>query len=124
VTDEETDDGKVIRTNLSSSQADALGQVAFNPEHLDLELNREEKLRVTALMFAIRQYTDFIIKDADMYNAIVMRNGTIKPASTNSVVNMAIEFHQFLRGDFVERQPLIEDERGAQGEGLQADDPE
>lgn len=95
----------------SDDQNEALEMVAFDPTRQHLDLTKDEKLRTTALMLAIKQYTDFICKDADMYKEIMMRNGSMKPATVSGVVSMAIEFEAFLLGRYsAGNRPAIEDE--------------
>lgn len=73
-------------------------QGAFDAAAEPLDMSKGEKMRTTALMLAIKYYTDTICKDADMYNAIVMRNGTMRPATSLGVINAALQFENFLLG--------------------------
>jgi hypothetical protein len=93
----------IDRSHEDPAAMAALDHVAYDPTRTHLDLNKDEKLRTTALMLAIKQYTDFICKDADMFNAIMMRNGSMKPATVSGVIRMAIEMEKFIRGRFPEQ---------------------
>ncbi len=77
---------------------------AFDPGTQYLDLTKEEKRRTTALMMAIQAYSNLIIKDAEMYEAICREQKRenegpkIKPATVDAMVLAAIQFDHFISG--------------------------
>lgn len=83
--------------------------VAFDPTRQTMDLNKEEKRRTTALMMAIQAYSNLIIKDAEMYVAISRENDRkeapkIQPATMHAMVDAAIQFDRFIRGDYDQKE--------------------
>jgi len=71
-------------------------KAVFDPADEGLMLNRAEKLRSTALLLAIKYYSDTIVKDGALYNALKLDNVQLQPTSYERVVDIAIEFAIFL----------------------------
>lgn len=70
----------------------------FEPEtDLQLDLTKLEKLRATALTLAIRYYVETIVKDGELYRAMVKTGAQLKPAAVGGVIECAIGFEHFLR---------------------------
>lgn len=75
-----------------------LEDVSFNPALQALDLTKEEKLRATALMLAIKYHADTIVTDAPMYKALVKNQAHLEPSTVHKVVDIAMQFDDFLRG--------------------------
>lgn len=67
-----------------------------------LDLTHEEALRATALVMAIRYHSDAVIKDGAMYQQKKLDGSNIEPTSTTLVLQWAIDFERYLRGDYAE----------------------
>jgi len=68
---------------------------------MNLDLSREEKRRVTALMLAIQAYSHLIIKDGMQLHeaADLARRGEypkLEPATINAMVEAALQFDYFI----------------------------
>lgn len=79
--------------------------IAFDPSRMHLDLLKEEKRRMTALMMAVQAYKELIIKDADYlreaHNQARSNNGpAIQPATIDAMVEAAIKFDMFIAGEF------------------------
>jgi hypothetical protein len=79
--------------------------VAYDPTQMTVDLTKAEKRRTTALMLAIQAYEKLIIKDAEMFRAVVAEAGrsngpVIQPATMNAMVEAAINFDDFIAGKF------------------------
>jgi hypothetical protein len=63
-----------------------------------MEFTKPEQTRITALMLAIRYYTDTIVRDAQMYHVLKADDGNkpIMPASSSQVVAIAAEFEDYI----------------------------
>lgn len=73
---------------------------AYDPMFEQLMMAREEKIRATALVMAIKYVTDTVIKDAEMLRELKHdTNQKIKPTHHMHVVEAAIEFERFLLGE-------------------------
>lgn len=79
---------------------------------MNLDLNKEQKMRTVALMLGIRYYTDTIIKDPAYLQVMIAREKEmqfsndpgkelwhLRPANVHSVIHCASEFEQFLLGN-------------------------
>lgn len=73
-----------------------VGDLGFDVENMELDMTREEKLRATALLLASRYYVETICKDGALYTAMVMRGETLSPATSNGIVGIACQFHDYL----------------------------
>lgn len=87
-----------------------------------LDLTKDQKLRMAALMLAIRYHVDTIIKDARYLELMLQKEKEAKfsndpdaaiwhlnPSTTERVVQIAQSFESFLRG------PSIDEERKPRG---------
>lgn len=74
-------------------------QPAFDVENMSLDLNPDQKIRVTALFMAERFYTQTIVSDGGLYQAMVNKGVEFIPASYEKVVTIAVAFEAFIRGD-------------------------
>ncbi len=78
--------------------------VAFDPTTQHLDLTKEEKRRTTALVLAVNAYEKLIIKDAEMYHAIMREKDRdpaaprIQEATIDAMVAAAIKFDAFIAG--------------------------
>ena len=66
------------------------------------DLTKGEKLRTTALMLAIRFYTDTIVKDAQMYQTMMAGGKNMRPASSEGVIEVAANFELYIQNGVVE----------------------
>ncbi len=73
---------------------------AANLPDIKLEFNKDEQLRVTSLMLAIRYHEGTIVRDPGMYQQLKMSNVEIKPTQAKQVVLQAIIFEEYLRGNY------------------------
>lgn len=63
-------------------------------------LTHDETVRGSALSLACRYYTETIVKDGDLYREMVRDNKVLKPATYGGVIEVALSFEAFLRGEF------------------------
>lgn len=63
------------------------------------KLNHEELLRATALSQACTYYINTIVHNGDLYREMVRDNRVLKPATYLGVVETAISFEAYIRGD-------------------------
>ena len=73
-----------------------VGNPGFDIENTELDMTREEKLRATALLLASRYYVETICKDGALYTAMIMKGEQLKPATSNAIVGIACQFHDYL----------------------------
>lgn len=67
---------------------------------MELDLTKDEKLRTTALIMAIRYHVETIVKDGVLYQAMRMDPEThLKPTTSMAVVDIARQFARFLSGE-------------------------
>ncbi len=65
---------------------------------MPLDLTKEEKLRVTALMLVIRYHVETIIKEGTLYQAMRMDPEVhLRPTTTMMVIDIAGNFEEYLR---------------------------
>lgn len=69
---------------------------------MPLDLTKVEKLRCAALTMAINYYIETICKDAALYTAMTMKGDTLKPATYDGVVAVALRFEDYLTGKIKE----------------------
>ena len=74
---------------------------------MPLDLTKDEKLRCAALTMAINYYIETICKDAALYTAMTMKGDTLKPATYDGVVAVALRFEAYLAGKI--EAPRIEE---------------
>jgi len=77
--------------------------VAYDPTQQHLDLSKDEKRRVTALLMAIQAYRELIIKEAGYLEKVAdlaRRNEgpAIKPATIDAMVDAAFKFDAFIAG--------------------------
>ena len=88
---------KVIK---ESSMQDAAEALAENPIQLEGQrLTHNETIRGSALAIACRYYTDTIVKDGELYREMVRDGKVLKPATYIGVIEVALAFEAFMRGD-------------------------
>lgn len=75
---------------------DLLPAPAFDPGSVILDFNKEEKLRMTALMLATRYHTESVIKEGGLYNAMKMSGENLRTLTPELVVETAIIFEKYL----------------------------
>lgn len=75
-----------------------LEEVAYDPTRATLDLTKEEKRRTTALMLAIQGYQHLIVKDPQMYTAMVAGGKQLHPATIHGMVEAAVQFDLFISG--------------------------
>ena len=83
--------GKKSMTQLGIDLADE--HIAKNA------LNHDETLRGTALSLACRYYVETIVKDGDLYREMVRDNRVLKPATYCGVIEVALAFEAFIKGE-------------------------
>ena len=66
----------------------------------DLEMTKDEKLRVTSLMMAINYHRETIVHDPGMYQQLKMDNKILSPTTAHMVVAQAAIFEMYLRGGY------------------------
>jgi hypothetical protein len=94
--------------------------MAYDPGTQYLDLSKEEKRRVTALLMAIQAYNNIIIKDADLYSAVVRDAGRdpeapkIHPATMDAMLEAAIKFDRFISGSSVDKRSGEEPAKSAE----------
>lgn len=78
-----------------------------------LDLTKNEKLRVTALMMAINYHRETIVHDAAMYQQLKMDNKILSPTRAHKVVAQAVIFELYLRGGYDEAVAKFAEEDAA-----------
>jgi hypothetical protein len=88
---------------LKGQVADAAGMPNV-PEilNMSLDLDRDEKLRATALMMAVSYHKETIVKDGQMYQTMKANGTNFKTTDPRQVVDAAIVFEGYLRGHYNE----------------------
>lgn len=74
-------------------------ELADKPLDLSAGLTHDETLRGSALSIACRYYTETIVKDGDLYREMVRDNKVLKAATYIGVIEVAMAFESFLRGE-------------------------
>ena len=87
---------KVKRKKIIKTSRTKVGNPGFDIENTELDMTREEKLRATALLLASRYYVETICKDGALYTAMIMKGEQLKPATSNAIVGIACQFHDYL----------------------------
>ena len=67
--------------------------------NMQLDLTKDEKLRTTALMLAVRYHQDTVVKEGELYQQMKMDQKQLRTTSAKIVVEYAWEFEQYLRGE-------------------------
>lgn len=116
-------EGDVVPVDQDGRAADLSvlkeANVAFDPTTQHLDLNKDEKRRVTAIMLAITAYRDLIIKDAEYLRtaADLAERGkgpALRPATIEGILDTAVCFDALIEGKH--QQPVEETGRAmAQG---------
>lgn len=76
--------------------------LAETPTDLGNGLTHDETIRGSALALACRYYVETIVKDGDLYRELVRDNKVLKPATYMGVIEVALAFETFLRGELSE----------------------
>ncbi len=76
-----------------------LGEDLASPDVEKSSLTHDETLRANALALACRYYVETIVKDGDLYREMVRDNRVLKPATYCGVIEVAISFEAFIRGE-------------------------
>ena len=79
----------VDRLEIPATIDDAIG---------DLDLTKDEKLRVCALLLAIQYHLKTIIADADYLKVMIKNDMHLEPTTADKVVRQAQAFEAYLRG--------------------------
>jgi hypothetical protein len=99
---------KVLKESDMQESADALAE---NPVQIEGgRLTHDETIRGSALAIACRYYTETIVKDGDLYREMMRDNRVLKPATYIGVLEVAISFEAFLRGDLKRTADAIVEE--------------
>ena len=85
-------------------------RLAKKPIELSEGLTHDETLRGSALSLACRYYTETICKDGDLYREMVRDNKVLKPATYGGVLEVALAFELFLRGDLEKTAAAVTEE--------------
>lgn len=92
--------GIIQHTDATPEVKAELKHIAFIPDDEPLSLTKPEKLRTTALLFAIQHVEKTICNDAQMYQALKADGKTLVAASVPYVIESAINFEAFLLGRY------------------------
>ena len=96
---------KVLKQKDMEESAEALAE---NPVSIEgSRLTHDETIRGSALAIACRYYTETIVKDGDLYREMVRDNRVLKPATYIGVIEVALSFEAFLRGDLARTADAI-----------------
>ena len=76
--------------------------------NMQLDLTKDEKLRTTALMLAVRYHQDTVVKEGELYQQMKMDQKQLRTTSAKIVVEYAWEFEKYLRGESETVQRLEE----------------
>lgn len=68
----------------------------FDPMNQTMEMSKDEKRRMGALVLAIKYHVDTIVQDAGMYKALVKSGAHLKPTHVMQVVEIAVAFDAFI----------------------------
>lgn len=85
----------------------AVGEVAGIPQvreilDMSLDLNKDEKLRATALMMAVSYHKETIVKDGGMYQTMKANGTNLRASAPTQVIDAAVVFEGYLRGQYNE----------------------
>lgn len=69
---------------------------------MSLDLNKDEKLRATALMMAVSYHKETIVKDGNMYQTMKANGTNLRASQPAQVIDAAIVFEGYLRGHYNE----------------------
>jgi hypothetical protein len=83
--------------------------MGYDPAIQSLDLTKNEKRRVTALLLAIQAHDKMIVKDADLYRELSSdrqrRNESpLTPASIEAIIDAAVLFDAFIEGQFQRKE--------------------
>lgn len=78
---------------------DATERLTQQPIELSSHLTHDECIRGSALSIACRYYVETIVKDGELYREMVRDNKVLKPATYVGVIEVAMAFEAYLRGD-------------------------
>ncbi len=67
-----------------------------------LQLDAATGVRMTALMMSVKYHAETTIKDGQLYQQIKLENKPIETLTNSKVLQTAIEFERYLRGDYAE----------------------
>lgn len=81
------------------SHEDFIKKIDDNKADVFGRLTHDETIRATALAQACGYYVQTICKDGNMYRELVRDNKVLKPATYIGVIETAISFEWYLRGD-------------------------
>lgn len=90
---------------------------------MQLDLDKDQKLRAAALMMAIKYHLDTICRDPMMYQQMKMDGRVFQPTMAKNVVAEALLFETYLRGDYAQIVQIGLDEM-AEAFGEQVGGPE
>lgn len=69
---------------------------------MSLDLNKDEKLRATALMMAVSYHKETIVKDGQMYQTMKANGTNLRSSEPRQVIDAAMAFEGYLRGHYNE----------------------
>lgn len=69
---------------------------------MSLDLNKDEKLRATALMMAVSYHKETIVKDGAMYQTMKANGTNLRASQPIQVIDAALVFEGYLRGHYNE----------------------
>jgi hypothetical protein len=69
---------------------------------MNLELSRDEKLRMSALMMAVSYHKDTIVRDSQMYQTMKLNGANFRATDSKQVLDAALVFEGYLRGHYNE----------------------
>lgn len=84
---------------MSKKSMMQLGEELASPDVPKSGLTHDENLRANALALACRYYVETIVKDGDLYREMVRDNRVLKPATYCGVIEVALAFETYIRGE-------------------------
>lgn len=108
---------------MGNEVLDAAEKMISSEGALSSRLTHDETLRGSALALACNYYVNTIVKDGELYREMVRDNRVLKPATYMGVLEVAMSFEAFLRGDLEETaDSVVEDPpEGSATEGPSAE---
>lgn len=67
-----------------------------NPEDMRLALSPDQSVRSTALILALKYYSDTVVKDGVMYQTMIQAGKNLAPMHHHAVLAIAEDFTAFL----------------------------
>ena len=82
--------------------AEAAGQQVAPIMNASLNLTKDEQIRSMALAMAVSYHKETIVKDGQMYQAMTAQGKNLRPTAPIQVIDAALVFEGYLRGEYNE----------------------